>query len=162
MYTFSIIKATVKIIHIESGNKFARNLKFLRQQQFLSQSKSADELGISRARLMSYESGNTEPDLGTLIRISEKLDLSLEDLINKDLSFEKRKSGPEIQSTTFRKQLAERNKIMTLQLKYIESIAAFKKEKSINTYRLLDSVSRLFRLLLKSEKTLLNRTGNSS
>ena len=111
---------------------------------------------------MSYESGNTEPDLGTLIRISEKLDLSLEDLINKDLSFEKRKSGPEIQSTTFRKQLAERNKIMTLQLKYIESIAAFKKEKSINTYRLLDSVSRLFRLLLKSEKTLLNRTGNSS
>jgi transcriptional regulator with XRE-family HTH domain len=65
---------------------FSENIKLLRGQFGLSQQKLADELIITRVRFAKYEEGKSEPPFEILKRISKHFHVSIDILINVDLS----------------------------------------------------------------------------
>lgn len=67
---------------------FHHNLKYLRHKKQLSQQAFAEMLGVPRTTYSEYEKGNTEPNLRLLIKMSSLLSVSLDQLINTDVSLE--------------------------------------------------------------------------
>ncbi|NJL15224.1 MAG: helix-turn-helix transcriptional regulator [Microscillaceae bacterium] len=67
---------------------FNKNLRYLRRHQKngLSQAQMAQQLRISRAALVSYENGHAEPNLALLNGMARFFAVSLEELVNEDLS----------------------------------------------------------------------------
>lgn len=63
-----------------------KNIKHLRKERKLSQGELASQLGISRNKVASYESKGIEPRLNLLKELADYFDISVEALINKDLS----------------------------------------------------------------------------
>jgi len=63
-----------------------KNLKYLRQKNKISQQILADALDIPRSTLGDYERGKTEPNIAMLIKMSIYFDLTIDELVNKDLS----------------------------------------------------------------------------
>ena len=69
-------------------SKLATNLRYLRKKDRLSQGELADEFEIARTTMGDYERGKTEPNLDMLVKISNKFDVSIHELIINDLSHE--------------------------------------------------------------------------
>lgn len=67
---------------IEVKNSFGTNLSALRNHAGLSQSALAEQLGVSRQAVSSWERDLSEPDIGSLDRIAEALDVPVSDLID--------------------------------------------------------------------------------
>lgn len=65
-----------------------QNLVHLRKQGELTQAEIAYEFGISQQSVSFYENGKREPDLGTLVSLSEFFGVTVDDLLKKDLSKE--------------------------------------------------------------------------
>lgn len=65
---------------------FSNNLKYLRKSLNLSQTSLAKNLNISRSLLSYYENNQSEPTLKILNTISKYFDVSIDQLINSDLS----------------------------------------------------------------------------
>lgn len=76
--------------------KIAKNLQYLRKQRNLSQEAMADELGITRSRIGSYEENRSEPPIDTLIQFSEYFGLPIDVMVKNDLSLSKEKSFIEL------------------------------------------------------------------
>ncbi|MEQ8323188.1 MAG: XRE family transcriptional regulator [Vicingaceae bacterium] len=76
--------------------KIAKNLQYLRKQRGLSQEAMADELGITRSRIGSYEENRSEPPIDTLIQLSEFFGLPIDVLVKNDISLSKEKSFIEL------------------------------------------------------------------
>ena len=74
---------------------FSENLKYLRKRKNGGQSQEnlAACLEITRAAVMAYESGRAEPRLEVLNRIANYFDISLEKLINVNLTVELEATG---------------------------------------------------------------------
>ncbi|HXU27488.1 MAG TPA: XRE family transcriptional regulator [Bacteroidia bacterium] len=68
------------------NNKLSSNLLILRQKKSISQDTLAKFLNISRTTITNYEGGLSEPDYEKLILIAKYFDISLDDLLTKDLS----------------------------------------------------------------------------
>lgn len=66
--------------------QLAKNLRFLRKQNGLTQETLKDMLNISRQAYSNYETSSRMPDLDTLVRIAQFYHLSLDDLVLRDLS----------------------------------------------------------------------------
>ncbi|MBX2815527.1 MAG: LexA family transcriptional regulator [Saprospiraceae bacterium] len=66
----------------------SENLKYLRKKHSLSQQQLSDVLSIPRSTLGDYERGHTEPNLATLIQLSEHFGITLDALIKETLSHE--------------------------------------------------------------------------
>lgn len=64
----------------------SNNLKYLRKKRNLSQQELSADFEIPRTTLGDYERGKTEPNLATLIKISEYFNTSLDLLIKSKLS----------------------------------------------------------------------------
>lgn len=62
------------------------NLKYLRTKSQLSQQALSESLNIPRTTLGDYERGKTEPNISMLLKFSKVFDVSVDDLISKDLS----------------------------------------------------------------------------
>ncbi|MBK9192975.1 MAG: helix-turn-helix transcriptional regulator [Crocinitomicaceae bacterium] len=62
------------------------NLKLLRKRKAVSQEEIAQDLGLTRSSYSGYENGVAEPNIETLIKISEYYDISLDKFIKRDLS----------------------------------------------------------------------------
>lgn len=62
---------------------FAERLKNLRKEKGLSQSKLAEELHITKRKISYLETGQLEPDLKTLLNISNYFGVSCDYLIGK-------------------------------------------------------------------------------
>ncbi|EPB8194145.1 MULTISPECIES: helix-turn-helix domain-containing protein [Bacillota] len=73
------------MIKIDNLSFFPNNLKTLRKLNLLSQSELSKLLGISRSSLSFYESGESEPTLNVLIKISKFFNVSLDYLIFKKI-----------------------------------------------------------------------------
>ncbi len=58
-----------------------KNIKKLRSTNGLTQEELAAKLNVTRQALSSWETGRTEPDIDTLERISQVLEVSIEDVI---------------------------------------------------------------------------------
>ncbi len=59
----------------------SKNLTKLRNKKNISQEQLAQELFVTRQTVSSWERGRTQPDIETLIKISELLDVKIEQLI---------------------------------------------------------------------------------
>jgi len=66
--------------------KIAGNIKHLRRLKNWSQEQLAEELGITRARVGSYEEDRCDPPLDILIRISSLFHVAIDALVKCDLS----------------------------------------------------------------------------
>ncbi len=65
---------------------FSENIRLLRANSGVSQQKLADELIITRVRFAKYEEGRSEPPFDILKRISKYFHVSIDILINVELS----------------------------------------------------------------------------
>lgn len=63
-----------------------RNLRFLRTKGALTQREFAERLGLKQATIGAYEEGRATPPLSCLTDISRSFNVSLDNLINADLS----------------------------------------------------------------------------
>ncbi len=61
--------------------KVSKNIKKLRTEQGLTQEDIAKELFVTRQTVSSWESGRTQPDIETLMKLSELFSVSAEELI---------------------------------------------------------------------------------
>lgn len=57
------------------------NLKLLRQEKKISQQKLADALGLSQQSINHYENHKIEPDIGTLIKLADFFDTSIDYIV---------------------------------------------------------------------------------
>jgi transcriptional regulator with XRE-family HTH domain len=63
-----------------------RNLKFLRMKQGLTQKQLAEKLGLKQAAVGAYEEERSTPPVTSLVEITKIFNVSLDNLVNKDLS----------------------------------------------------------------------------
>ena len=66
----------------------AKNLKHLRQSKKLSQEMLAEDLGVTRSRISSYEEGRAAPSIGFLIIVSDYFNISIDILLRKNIRLE--------------------------------------------------------------------------
>ena len=66
-----------------------KNLKYLRIQRNISQQALADKIGIDRSTISRIENNEIETTIDNAIKIADILNVSVNDLINKDLTNEK-------------------------------------------------------------------------
>lgn len=62
-------------------SRFGESLKRLRQQTGLRQDDLTRMAGVERSTVANWERGAKQPSLGTLVRLSEILGVSLDDLV---------------------------------------------------------------------------------
>ena len=65
-----------------------QNLKYLRKKHRISQEALAAAIGVSKTTLGDYERGKYEPSIATLIHLAQYFNVSLDDLLLKDLKHE--------------------------------------------------------------------------
>ncbi|WPR76474.1 XRE family transcriptional regulator [Algoriphagus sp. NG3] len=70
----------------------ASNLRFLRKQKGITQSDLADQLDVQRTMISAYEDGRSEPKLLTLGKLSDVLDVGIEELLYHDIEDKGRKA----------------------------------------------------------------------
>lgn len=58
-----------------------KNIASFRSQRKITQSELADRLCVTRQAVSNWENGKTEPDIETLHKIAEILEISIEELI---------------------------------------------------------------------------------
>ena len=63
---------------------FATNLMIYRKRRRLSQADLAKKVGVSRETVAWWESGTRHPDIVMFIRLSNALDIRVEDLIQEN------------------------------------------------------------------------------
>ena len=81
-------------------------LKFLREARNLSQTQLGKILGISARRISSYEKGDVEPDIHTLIQIADYFNVDIDLLVGHTTDAFSRPSG-EIDLSKFGQRLKE-------------------------------------------------------
>jgi len=75
--------------------QLSSNLKFLRKRADLTQAALAERLGVNRPVIGAYEEGRAEPRLHTLKHLAHFFKVSIDDLLDKDLSTGFRAADPE-------------------------------------------------------------------
>lgn len=64
-------------------NKFKQNLKALRLERKMSQSQLAGLIGVSQQCVSEWENGNNEPSLSSLWKLSDVLEITIDELVGK-------------------------------------------------------------------------------
>ena len=63
------------------GDKFNVNLKIARERKGLSQKDIAETIGVAKSTYSLYESGNREPNVQTIKKIADLLNVSADELL---------------------------------------------------------------------------------
>lgn len=63
------------------GDKFNENLKVAREHKGMSQKDVAEKIGVAKSTYSLYESGNREPNVQTIKKISDVLSTSADRLL---------------------------------------------------------------------------------
>lgn len=95
------------------SSRLAFNLKRLRKEQGISQKYLSEKLNISRQALSYYECGTREPDLSTLINISNYFNCSIDSLFNES----DKMSSKEIKNLLEKKSFSKKDLICSLKNK---------------------------------------------
>ena len=66
------------------GERFNENLKIARERKGLSQKDIADGIGVAKSTYSLYESGNREPNVQTIKKIADLLNVSADELLGID------------------------------------------------------------------------------
>ena len=67
---------------------FSKNLKYLREEKGLSQNKLAEKIGVNQTTIARWEDDNRVPTIDNAVDVANVLDISLIDLLGKDLRFD--------------------------------------------------------------------------
>lgn len=67
-------------------HKIASNIRHLRQLKKWSQEQLADELGVTRSRIGSYEEGRCDPPVEMMVKLSNLFHIAIDAIIKCDLS----------------------------------------------------------------------------
>lgn len=68
------------------GNK----IRELRKNHDITQSVLSKEIGVTETTISKWENGNATPDIEMLCKISDYFDISLDDLVNRNMELEKK------------------------------------------------------------------------
>ena len=71
---------------MKEKNFFPSNLEYLRKSKNLTQSNLAEKIKVDQTTIGRWEDGNREPTIGNVANIAEFFNVSLPDLLDKDLS----------------------------------------------------------------------------
>jgi transcriptional regulator with XRE-family HTH domain len=63
------------------GDNFNENLKLAREKKNMTQKEVADSIGVAKSTYSLYESGNREPNVQTIKKISDVLNVSADELL---------------------------------------------------------------------------------
>ena len=63
------------------GDKFNENLKIAREKKNMTQKEVAESIGVAKSTYSLYESGNREPNVQTIKKIADTLNVSADDLL---------------------------------------------------------------------------------
>jgi len=63
------------------GDKFNENLKIARERRRISQKDMAESIGVAKSTYSLYESGNREPNVQTIKKIADVLNVSADELL---------------------------------------------------------------------------------
>ncbi len=63
------------------GDRFNENLKIARERKGLSQKDIAESIGVAKSTYSLYESGNREPNVQTIKKIADILNVSADELL---------------------------------------------------------------------------------
>ncbi|NLL77368.1 MAG: helix-turn-helix transcriptional regulator [Clostridiales bacterium] len=63
------------------GDNFNENLKAARERRNMSQKEVAEGIGVAKSTYSLYESGNREPNVPTIKKIADFLNVSADDLL---------------------------------------------------------------------------------
>lgn len=66
------------------GEKFNENLKLARERKGISQKDMAANIGVAKSTYSLYESGNREPNVQTIKKIADILNVSADELLGID------------------------------------------------------------------------------
>ncbi len=66
------------------GEYFNENLKWAREQKGLSQKDVSEKIGVAKSTYSLYESGKREPNVQTIKKIADVLDVSADELLGID------------------------------------------------------------------------------
>ena len=64
-------------------NKFANNLKLLRQEEKLNQKQLATLVGVSQQCISEWENGKIEPTMSMLWKLADVFKISVDELIGR-------------------------------------------------------------------------------
>lgn len=64
----------------------AKNIRHLRKLKRISQEQLADEMGLTRSRIGSYEEGRSDPPIAALVKLSDYFSLPIDILVKKNLT----------------------------------------------------------------------------
>lgn len=62
-------------------NKIAENIRFYRKQLHLTQGQLAEKLNGKTSLVSNYENGYSTPDIGTLCKLAEIFNVTLDELV---------------------------------------------------------------------------------
>ena len=62
------------------------NIKYLREEARMKKIDLAETINKTSTSVAAYENGSTVPPLGILLKLSRHFDVTLDDLVNRDLS----------------------------------------------------------------------------
>ena len=66
-------------------NNFGKNLKYLREKNNILQGKMAKELKIDQSTIAKWETGDREPNMGMIIKVSNYFNVHIHSLITDDI-----------------------------------------------------------------------------
>lgn len=66
-------------------NNFAKNLLFLRKARKMNQTELATALDLTRSTLSNYETGFTQPDIETILKIAKYFRIKVDVFLTADL-----------------------------------------------------------------------------
>lgn len=75
-----------RVITISASHALSSNMRHMRKRLGLSQEDLAQQVGLNRGNIASYEKGTAEPKLSNLLKFSHLFGVSIRDLTNRDLS----------------------------------------------------------------------------
>ena len=88
------------------------NIKYLRAQYGISQQGLADKIGIDRSTISRIENNEIETTIDNAIKIAEALNVSLYDLVGKDLKSNNISNPPNIEANVNYKQFLKNKGLM--------------------------------------------------
>ena len=70
------------------NNFFSKNLVFLRKQRKMTQAELGKKIDVDQTTIGRWEDANREPAMGNVINIANVFDVTIPDLLSKDLSLD--------------------------------------------------------------------------
>lgn len=100
------------------------NLRTIRKSKKLTQQQLSDAIGIKRSAYAYYEIGKSEPSINTLIKLSEVLDVSLDNLLNNESFVSSNEPEYNVDTSNF-ELITLINKLDTSQKREVENYIKF-------------------------------------